>query len=88
MPEQYDRTNTITIWFKKPEHHDLAPDIKVEINDGGKETEYALWKRKDSDNPRGPAYRGKVEHDKSSKAGYEKNATPSPDDFTDEQVPF
>jgi len=92
MPE-YSNENTITIWFKRPDAHERAPDIKVEINDSGKETEFALWKRGPNDNPNGPAYKGKVEHKSSDKAGYTKQqpsqtASPKPADDFSQDIPF
>ena len=85
MPE-YNNENTITIWFKRPEAHERAPDIKVEINDNGNETEYALWKKGPNDNPNGPAYKGKVEHKNSDKSGYTQQAPQAVD--AGEDIPF
>ena len=83
----YDKTNTITIWFKTPDQNPASPDIKVEINDNGNEVEYALWKPKPGANPGSPPYSGKVEHKTSDKAGYSQQ-TPAVAEFVDEQMPF
>lgn len=91
----YDNTNTITIWFKKPDANPNAPSIKVEINDNGDEVEYALWKKGPNDNPNGPAYKGKVEHKHSDKSAYSQQSAqpsqppaPAGDGFDDSTIPF
>ena len=89
---EYSNENTITIWFKRPDAHERAPDIKVNINDGGSETEYALWKKGPNDNPNGPAYKGKVEHKTSDKTGYSQTPQQAPPlqavPDLDDSIPF
>ena len=78
---EYDNTNTIAFWQKRPDAHEQAPDWKIEFNILGKHIgELAIWKRRPTDNPNAPYAKGKFSFGESDKSQYQQPQ--------DESIPF
>jgi hypothetical protein len=59
---EYDNSNQGAVWKKRPDASENAPDFKVDFNYNGQDISLAFWKRRDTDNPNGPAMKFKIEN--------------------------